>query len=698
MRHRKPYWHCPRIAYEKNPWLPSEVVLMSQHKAIFDLLTNKNWLKGLALITLFAHKAPAEVITRPFPVSPKISPCENFYQYVCSEEINSFVLPPGRSRYTFFFSDAYENFVKTEKTFVNRLVSQTGGSPYAQQIRSFYKACINEESRLKEERQWVEEFSTSIQKIKTRTELLEFILALQEKGQIDFVALSNAPNTKDVEQWRLQVEVPWNTLSEKSYYANPKVTKDFKDLLRLFFTHLSSSDPSKSARAVFEFETQFAKSLLTATELNKQWDTEKYWTKKEFADQFPLLATLAALPTNIPQWPIHQYTPSVYKMAERLLQTEKLATLKDFLLFKLLSPKMDLVFPTYELARRKFRSLHLGTAAERRDRQTECLIGIEDYLPRPFAYELVQDHFKNFPREKFRQMVEKVRTALVRQIESSSWLSAEGRLALANKIRSADLALLYPDTIADWRFPPLKTLNEDSYLANLATLERSYRERTILELQEARRPEAWSVSPLSYDAFYYRAQNRFYFPAAFTLKPIYDPDRSELENIALIGSVVGHELGHAIDSMGSDYNASGQKQSLLSKQDRRGYEFFSKKLIRQFRRVGHDGELTLAENLADHIGLLSSFEAAFPEQEKSSEDSHRTFFLNFARSWCTSMTDSYRANHLKEDGHALPEARINEQLKRFPPFVRAFQCQKSSTMSLPGEAEGTLWQMTLPKQ
>lgn len=93
--------------------------------------------------------------------------------------------------------------------------------------------------------------------------------------------------------------------------------------------------------------------------------------------------------------------------------------------------------------------------------------------------------------------------------------------------------------------------------------------------------------------------------------------------------------------------------------------------------------LTLAENIADHIGLIASYEAAFPEKTKDSLELQKLFFINYAKNWCTAMTPEYKKSHLKEDAHSLPESRVNEQVKHLNGFYEAFQCPAGSKMHIP---------------
>jgi putative endopeptidase len=629
--------------------------------------------------------------TRTFKLSPTIDPCENFYQYVCSEEIKSFKLPSHRSRYTFYYADAYENFVRTMKDFSENLSKASNPSPRVRQILDFSASCKDEKSRIQEETKTVAETLEALRAIKTREELLIYSAQEIKRGRLNWLSLENASDTRDPRHWRIQVDSDWLTLPEKSYYQKPEVLKDFETLLGKFFKTVNWDQPIESATRVLRLETQLATIMPSASELDDRWDVSSYWSQSQFAQKFPLIANQVGLASIPKRWPVHQYTPEVYQFIQNALEKEDLSTLKDFLLFHLLKNEMDLAYPDYNAALRAFRHQHLGRPAERRSREEECAERLSDRLGRSLAFEMIQKIFGDFPKARFKEMVEKVRKSLIRSLQTNSWLSAKSRARAIKKIQTLDLALLYPSDERDWRFSPIVTLNSKSYLGNVWLLNQSNDMRLHQEVQQDRNLKAWATTPLYFDAVYYRSQNRFYFPAAFALKPIYDPDLAETKNLAGIGYLIGHELGHALDKFGSQYDEKGRKVSIFEEADQKKFAEFGIRLKTQFNAIGHNGELTLAENIADHAGLTAAYEAAFPNAKTGTLQDRKDFFTYFARSWCTAMAPSYASSHLKQDPHALPEARVNEQLKHMSSFSETYHCAPNSRMVLPASEQIRIW-------
>jgi hypothetical protein len=56
---------------------------------------------------------------RDYTLSKKISPCEDFHKFVCSEVESKFKLPADRERWTFSFTDIAENFCTVKNNSLN---------------------------------------------------------------------------------------------------------------------------------------------------------------------------------------------------------------------------------------------------------------------------------------------------------------------------------------------------------------------------------------------------------------------------------------------------------------------------------------------------------------------------------------------------------------------------------------------------
>ena len=115
-----------------------------------------------------------------------------------------------------------------------------------------------------------------------------------------------------------------------------------------------------------------------------------------------------------------------------------------------------------------------------------------------------------------------------------------------------------------------------------------------------------------------------------------------------------------------------------------------KKLISFFDKAGHNGTLTLGENIGDLVGLTFAQRAAFGDVRPSRDD-QKKLFVAYARLWCNVSRPKSDEQQLKTNPHSLGWARINEQVKQQKSFADAFQCQSSDAMYLPEPEQVKIW-------
>ena len=214
--------------------------------------------------------------------------------------------------------------------------------------------------------------------------------------------------------------------------------------------------------------------------------------------------------------------------------------------------------------------------------------------------------------------------------------------------------------------------------------------RSFEKLRQGVNQEAWGMGPLTVNAYYSPDKNKFVMPIGILQYPFFVPEGDVIENLGAVGAVVGHEMGHSIDDEGSKFNSDGKLKQWMNDDDVKKFKVRGEKMITQFNKIGHNGELTLGENVADLVGLTFGYHAAFPENKGLIEDKKK-FFVAYARLWCGVAREKTKEMWLKTDPHSLGEARINEQVKHQAGFVEAFQCTSKNKLFLNEKERISIW-------
>ena len=226
--------------------------------------------------------------------------------------------------------------------------------------------------------------------------------------------------------------------------------------------------------------------------------------------------------------------------------------------------------------------------------------------------------------------------------------------------------------------------------ANARKLILAGHRRAFKKMREGVNQEAWGMGPLTVNAYYSPDKNKFVLPIGILQYPFFMKDGSLAENLGAVGAVVGHELGHGIDDEGSKFDANGKLNTWMREEDIKTFQERGQRMLKQFDRIGHNGQLTQGENIADLVGLTFAYEAAFPQGQGKREDKQK-FFTSYARVWCGVMREKTKEMQLKTDPHSLGYARINEQVRHQPGFYEAFSCNRNNKLYLNESDRIRIW-------
>src|SRR6202030_649094 len=115
----------------------------------------------------------------------------------------------------------------------------------------------------------------------------------------------------------------------------------------------------------------------------------------------------------------------------------------------------------------------------------------------------------------------------------------------------------------------------------------------------------WYMSQPQVNAYYDPQQNNINFPAGILQPPFYDNNMDDAVNYGAIGAVIGHELTHAFDDEGRQFDAKGNLHDWWTAADAKAFDQRASCLVNQYGGysavddIKLNGKLTLGENTAD---------------------------------------------------------------------------------------------------
>lgn len=660
----------------------------------FITLYSSLGLSAIATFSLPAHAAtPSSKIPerREYPINPKISACENFYEHTCSKVQESFALRPDRSIHTFSFSDSSERLLEFKKKYFSKLRVKTAKGEREKGIAEYYASCINTKARALEETQQVKSELARLKAFESTSALIQHYADNIDQPEFSWVGFESINNKDNPLTMDLLLQTEFMTLPERSYYEKKEVTDALLDLFTHFFQTIGADHPSARAAALLEFETKFSKIFPTPAEFRELYSSTQRTTKAELLKKYPRFSLerfLAKIPDNTE---IRDMIGPTFEFLHKTLAAEPRELLEDIILFHSLSSLMDEGYPEYFKKAFAFRNQHLGGPERRPTLDERCTRAVMGRFTKELDSFLWTRFFPNFDPAKVEQLAERVRASIVTSIQHNEWLSAGARTEAARKISTAPLQVVAPKTDEEWYLMPVMRFGETTFIANTKKYQSAYIDRVFDEIKKGMSSKIWSMGPLTVNAYYSPSHNKFVMPAGILQYPFYDAKLSDTENLGAVGSVVGHELGHSIDDEGSKYDADGRLRSWMKQEDLKRFHEIAAPLKKQYEATGHNGELTLGENIGDLVGVLASYDAAFSSRPQATLEEKKKFFYSYGRTWCSVYRKGIETVLQKTDPHSLGFARANEPVKHLPAFHEAFACKEGDKMYLAPNQRIRIW-------
>ncbi|MFH1017705.1 MAG: M13 family metallopeptidase [Pseudomonadota bacterium] len=647
---------------------------------------------------------------REFPVSDKIKPCQDFYQYACSEVISSFKLRPDRSSHSFAFDDARERTLKTRMEFLAALAKQNPQrmSPRVQGMQNVYAACMSPEAKKAEEPSLVRRFGDEIAGIKTIADFRDYAARKMLTPEFRFVEFDIDNNLDDSTKDDLLLMSHPLFFPARSYYEKGRNEKDefktrmaaFQDIVRSFFQTIGADNPDQRAAAVVRFEILLAPNVPSRADLRDLIMTrDVVMTKEQALAAYPNLQ-LDALLSRVPD---QARLRVIYKRTFDFLNNQVLTdvpavdleTLKDYYLFHSAYPYMDEAYPDFFNQVFAFRNKFLGGPEVRPVLAERCTRTVMGRFEHEIDFELLPRVYPHFDKAKLQALIERVRGTIRDSLTGNSWLSSDAKQEALLKLNTATLQLFSPDRIEDWDFNPPAAFSPDRHYANIMTLDKNRSDRILQELPVHNKTR-WPWGPLTVNASASPNDNRLNYPAGILVPPVYDsgPKAPDFVNLGAIGAVIGHELGHLFDDQGAKFDHTGKLRDWMPPADLKKFKERGKPMIDQFDaaypKYKEYGKQTQGENIGDFVGITFAYRTAFPKDEGSPE-AKKALFLQWGRSWCMVAREQYLDTQMRTNEHPIGEARVNQQVIQQPGFYEAYACREGDAMYLPPEKRLEIW-------
>ncbi|MGX9372700.1 M13 family metallopeptidase [Mycoplasma sp. 3398] len=319
---------------------------------------------------------------------------------------------------------------------------------------------------------------------------------------------------------------------------------------------------------------------------------------------------------------------------------------------------------------------------------------VDNVFSMPFGKYYGETYFGPQNKKNVEQMIHKMVKIYEDRLKENTWLSKQTKDKAILKLSKIGVYVGYPEIIEDFykEFIVQKYNGYDDLITNALNFTMAVQKAKFAEYGKKKDINLWSMSPAIINAYYNPSSNKIVFPAGILQSPFYSSKQSSSSNYGGIGAVIAHEISHAFDNNGANFDEVGNMVNWWTEDDKKEFNKRAEKMVKLFdnkkTEVGKcDGRLTVSENIADAGGLSCALEAA--KSEKDYNPKH--FYINYAITWRSKQRPELQKLLLASDVHAPAILRTNIQVQNSDDFYKTFKISESDQMFLNPKKRVKIW-------
>ncbi len=461
------------------------------------------------------------------------------------------------------------------------------------------------------------------------------------------------------------------------------------------------ADAEKKAKAIFDLEMKIAKAHASVVDSQDIHKANNPWPMADYAKNAPGIDWTAFFDAAklSGQQTVFAWQPDAIKMLSALVASEPLQTWKDYLRFHAINHSAGLLPKAYADLSFGFYGTQLNGTTKQRDRWKRAIGATNGALGDAIGQLYVKQYFPATSKAKVEDMVKNILATFREGVDKLEWMTPETKKTAKAKAETMLIGVGYPDS---WRDYSSLEVKRDDPLGNaLRAEEAEYRHQTA-KLGKAPDKKEWWMTPQTVNAVQLPLQNAMNFPAAILEAPFFDPNADAAANYGSIGAVIGHEVSHGFDNLGSEFDAEGRLRNWWTKEDAAHFKAATDKLVAQYDAyealpgLHLNGKQTLGENIADVAGLQAAYIAyhkSLGGKEAPVIDGltgDERFFLAFAQAWRAKQRDAALRAQVIGDGHAPARYRALT-VRNIDVWYDTFKVKEGEKLYLKPEDRVKIW-------
>jgi putative endopeptidase len=342
----------------------------------------------------------------------------------------------------------------------------------------------------------------------------------------------------------------------------------------------------------------------------------------------------------------------------------------------------------------------LSGQAKQKSRAQIMTDNVDRLLGQALGQLYVKRYFNEDAKKRVLDLVNNLQKAFENRINHVDWMSDSTKQKAKEKLYAITKKIGYPDK---WRDYGNVQIDRTKYFENLLSIDQNEYQFELAKLNKPVDRTEWEATPSTVTAYYNPFFNEIVFPAGILQFPYFDFSADDAINYGGIGMVIGHEMTHAFDDQGAQFDKDGNVKNWWTKEDYEKFRAKTKMIIDLYSSftvldtVHIKGALTVGENAADNGGIAIAYDAfkMTPQGHDSTIIDGFTpaqrFFLSIARIWRVKTRDAFLRMYVNTNPHSPAMWRVNGPLMSRPEFYKAFNVQPGDKNYKPEDQRIKIW-------
>src|ERR1022692_685873 len=525
-----------------------------------------------------------------------VRPGDDFYQYANGEWIKHTEIPADHGG----TSPALPLEDETDKRVADLITAAAKGGASAgeksRKIADLYNSFMDEAGIEAKGLKPLQPHLNAIAAIHDKRELAR---ALGQTLRADVDALNNtnfhtpnlfglwvAPGFNEVEHYTAYLMQGGLRLPDREYYLSSSAA--MKDIRGKYQAHVAAmlklagfNDTEARAARIVELEHAIAEKHISLAENDDIHKANNTWTQADFAVKAPGLDWAeyfrgAGFPE---QKSFIVWQPTAFTGESALVASTPLETWKDWLAYHFIDAHAIALPKAFSDERFAFYGKVLSGVPEERARWKRGVDLVSDFLGDDIGQLYAKRYFPPESKAEVEAMVANIKAAFRKRIDALTWMNPATKAEAHAKLDTLYVGVGYGESWHDYSNFEVKA---DDLFGNLWRGRLAEYHRQVARLGAPIDRKEWSMTPQTINAVNLPLQNALNFPAGILQPPFFDPQAPAAANYGSIGAVIGHEISHTFDNLGSAFDSKGRVRNWWTPEDAAHFEAATAKLAAQY--------------------------------------------------------------------------------------------------------------------